>query len=165
MRRWVGQRWPLCTAGPPLGARSGRRRDSDRETLVGTTIETAAAADNITGTLNVPELGLVSSARWTLWCRSATPATSIIRAYRQPSRRSAPRRSRQPSRSGGLGFGTDDVNEKAAGGYQILNLGGTTAALRQAVDGWFDASDGVRATQECDPAHAPASENQPARMS
>jgi 2-dehydro-3-deoxyglucarate aldolase len=40
----------------------------------------------------------------------------------------------------------DDVNEKAADGYQILNLGSTTGALKQAVDGWFDAYDGVRPT-------------------
>ena len=49
---------------------------------------------------------------------------------------------------GGLGFGMDDVNEKAADGYQILNLGSTTGALKQTVDGWFDAYDGVRPTGE-----------------
>jgi 2-dehydro-3-deoxyglucarate aldolase len=42
----------------------------------------------------------------------------------------------------------DDVNEKTADGYQILNLGSTTGALKQTVDGWFDAYDDVRPTGE-----------------
>jgi hypothetical protein len=45
---------------------------------------------------------------------------------------------------GGLGFGMDDVNEKVADGYQLLNLGSTTGALEGAVEGWFDAYDGKR---------------------
>jgi 2-dehydro-3-deoxyglucarate aldolase len=36
---------------------------------------------------------------------------------------------------GGLGFGPDDVNEKAEAGYQLLNLGSTTGALRGVVEG------------------------------
>jgi 2-dehydro-3-deoxyglucarate aldolase len=40
---------------------------------------------------------------------------------------------------GGLGFGMDDVVEKAANGYQILNLGSATGAIQQTVTGWLDA--------------------------
>jgi len=40
---------------------------------------------------------------------------------------------------GGLAFGTDDATEKAADGYQILNLGSTAGALQQTVRGWLDA--------------------------
>jgi 2-dehydro-3-deoxyglucarate aldolase len=45
---------------------------------------------------------------------------------------------------GGLGFGMDDVNETVAAGYQIVNLGTTTAALNDVVSGWLDAFDGDR---------------------
>ena len=49
---------------------------------------------------------------------------------------------------GGLGFGIDDVNEKATNGYEMLNLGSTTGALQQTVIGWFDAYEGERSTSE-----------------
>jgi 2-dehydro-3-deoxyglucarate aldolase len=39
---------------------------------------------------------------------------------------------------GGLGFGIEDVNEKADSGYQILNLGSTTGAVEQVVTSWLD---------------------------
>jgi len=39
----------------------------------------------------------------------------------------------------------DDVNEKAANGYQMLNLGSTTGALEQTITGWFDAYEGTGA--------------------
>jgi len=44
----------------------------------------------------------------------------------------------------GLGFETDDVNEKADSGYQMLNLGTTTGALRSAVSEWLDGYAGER---------------------
>ncbi len=40
---------------------------------------------------------------------------------------------------GGPGFRVDDVNEKAVDGYQLINHGSTTGALKQTVHGWFDA--------------------------
>jgi hypothetical protein len=43
---------------------------------------------------------------------------------------------------GGLGFGMDDVNQKADAGYQILNLGSTTSAVKQTVTGWLDGYEG-----------------------
>lgn len=45
---------------------------------------------------------------------------------------------------GCLGFGIDDVNEKATNGYQMLNLGSTTGVLEQTVTGWFDAYESDR---------------------
>jgi 2-dehydro-3-deoxyglucarate aldolase len=44
----------------------------------------------------------------------------------------------------GLGFETDDVNKKADSGYQMLNLGTTTGALRSAVSEWLDGYAGER---------------------
>jgi 2-dehydro-3-deoxyglucarate aldolase len=43
---------------------------------------------------------------------------------------------------GGLGFGMNDVNQKADAGYQILNLGSTTSAVKQTVTGWLDGREG-----------------------
>ncbi len=45
---------------------------------------------------------------------------------------------------GGLGFGMDDVNEKAQSGYQILHVGSTTGAVQNAVRGWLEEFDGER---------------------
>ena len=39
---------------------------------------------------------------------------------------------------GGLGFDANDVDDKAADGHQLLNLGSTTGALKRAVTGWLD---------------------------
>lgn len=43
---------------------------------------------------------------------------------------------------GGLGFGIEDVDEKAADGYQILHLGSTTGALQTVVEEWLDGFEG-----------------------
>ena len=45
---------------------------------------------------------------------------------------------------GVLGFGTDDVNQKAANGYQILHVGSTTGVLQQTITGWLDQFEGQR---------------------
>lgn len=42
----------------------------------------------------------------------------------------------------------DDVNEKASNGYQMLNLGSTTGALKQTVTDWFDAYTGERTVSD-----------------
>lgn len=63
--------------------------------------------------------------------------TGRIPGYADPSRVPIATRS-----VGALAFGTDDAVAKAANGYQLVNLGSTTGALRATVEGWLDAIDG-----------------------
>lgn len=43
---------------------------------------------------------------------------------------------------GGLGFGMEDVNEKARNGYRVLNIGTTALALEAIVQDWLDNYEG-----------------------
>ncbi|SFR63167.1 HpcH/HpaI aldolase family protein [Halogeometricum limi] len=118
----------------------------DNETLVGATIETKAAVEAIDDILAVPELGFVFVGPLDLSVSYGHPgeldhpdvedAVETVRAAAVDA--GVP--------LGGLGFGMDDVNEKAANGYQLLHVGSTTGALKQAVTGWWDAFEGERPT-------------------
>jgi len=117
----------------------------DRETLVGTTIETEASVENLDGILDVPELGFVFVGPFDLSVSLGHPG-EIDHSEVQAAVETV--RSRAVDAGvpvGGLGFGMEDVNEKASEGYQMLNLGSTTAALQSAVTDWLDAYEGERA--------------------
>lgn len=123
-------------------------RTEDAEVLVGATIETAAAVENIERILSVPELGFVFIGPLDLSVSLGRPGE-----YDHPDVREAIETVRAAAIDarvpvGGLGFGMDDVNEKATNGYQLLNLGSTTGALKSTVTGWFDAYDGERSSPE-----------------
>lgn len=132
--------------GSPRASRWGLADDyiatEDRETLVGVTIETAAAVDNLDEILSVPELGFVFIGPLDLSVALGHPGEIDHPAVQDAVEtiRSSAVDAGVPV--GGLGFGMDDVNEKATNGYQILNLGSTTGALKQTVTGWFDAYTG-----------------------
>ena len=116
----------------------------DRETLVGTTIETEAAVEDLDAILDVPELGFVFIGPLDLSVALGHPGEldhPDVRATVEAIRSKAVDAGIPV---GGLGFGMDDVNEKAANGYQILNLGSTTGALQRTVAGWLDAYVGER---------------------
>ena len=114
----------------------------DEETVLGVTIETPQAVDDIDAILDVPDLGFVFVGPLDLSVALGHPgevdhpdvqeAVETVRAAAVDA--GVP--------VGGLGFGMDDVNEKAQNGYQILNLGSTTGALQSAVTGWLDEYDG-----------------------
>ena len=113
-------------------------RTEDEETLVGVTIETRTAVDNLDEILDVPELGFVFVGPLDLAVSLGHPGEPD-----HPEVREAVEEIREASIDagvpvGGLGFGMDDVNEKAESGYQMLNLGSTTGALKQVVTSWFD---------------------------
>ncbi|MFC7070708.1 HpcH/HpaI aldolase family protein [Halobaculum lipolyticum] len=116
----------------------------DRETLVGTTVETRAAVDDIDGILDVPELGFVFVGPFDLSVSFGHPGEldhpDVEAAVETVV--SAALDAGVPV--GGLGFGMDDVNEKVDAGYRIVNLGSTTGALASTVDDWFDGYDGDR---------------------
>lgn len=114
----------------------------DAETMVGTTIETAAAVENLDAILDVPELGFVFIGPFDLSVSLGHPGE-----IDHPEVQAAVETIRSKAIEagvpvGGLAFGTDDATEKAADGYQILNLGSTAGALRQTVTGWLDAYEG-----------------------
>ncbi|WP_435335840.1 HpcH/HpaI aldolase family protein [Haloarchaeobius sp. TZWWS8] len=120
----------------------------DRETLVGVTIETEASVENLDEILSVPELGFVFIGPLDLSVSLGHPGEIEHPAVQDAVEtvRSSAVEAGVPV--GGLGFGMDDVNEKAENGYQMLNLGSTTGALKRTITDWSDAFTGERPTGE-----------------
>ncbi|MFC7095962.1 HpcH/HpaI aldolase family protein [Halobaculum marinum] len=116
----------------------------DRETLVGTTVETRAAVDDIDNILEVPELGFVFVGPFDLSVALGHPGEVDHPAVQDAVETVVSAALAADVPVGGLGFGMDDVNEKVDAGYRILNMGSTTGALTAAVRDWFDAYDGDR---------------------
>ncbi|MFC4553434.1 MULTISPECIES: HpcH/HpaI aldolase family protein [Halorussus] len=126
----------------PRASRWGQADDyvatEDEETLVGATIESQTAVENLDEILDVPELGFVFVGPLDLAVSLGHPGEPTHSDVQD-----AVEEIREASLDadvpvGGLGFGMDDVNEKVEAGYQILNLGSTTGAVAQTVESWFD---------------------------
>ncbi|TYL38444.1 aldolase [Natronococcus pandeyae] len=116
----------------------------DEEIVVGVTIENETAVDTLEEILEVPELGFVFAGPLDLAValgHPGEPTHEDVQAEIETIREAA---LEADVPLGGLGFGMDDVNEKADAGYRILNLGTTTGAVQSAVDSWFDDYDGDR---------------------
>ncbi|GAB3699097.1 HpcH/HpaI aldolase family protein [Halorubrum pallidum] len=111
----------------------------DRETLVGVTIETEASVENLDEILAVPELGFVFIGPFDLSVSLGHPGEVDHPRVQEAVKTVRSKAADADVPIAGLGFGMDDVNEKAANGYQMLNLGSTTAALEGAVTDWLDA--------------------------
>lgn len=112
----------------------------DRETLVGVTVETEAAIEVLDDILAVPELGFVFIGPLDLSVSLGHPGEidhPVVQDAVETVRESAVDVGVPVA---GLGFGMDDVTEKAANGYQMLNLGSTTGALEQTITRWLEAS-------------------------
>ena len=116
----------------------------DEETLVGVTIETEAAVEHLDEILAVPELGFVFIGPFDLSVSLGHPGEIDHPAVQEAVETVRSKAVAADVPVGGLGFGMDDVNEKAADGYQLLNLGSTTGALEAAATEWFDAFEGDR---------------------
>jgi 2-dehydro-3-deoxyglucarate aldolase len=126
----------------PRASRWGTTDDyaatEDEETLVGVTIETPTAVENIDEILDVSDLGFAFVGPLDLSVSLGHPGEP-----NHPDVEEAVETVRTACLDagvpvGGLGFGMDDVNEKAESGYQILNLGSTTGAVKQVVTSWLD---------------------------
>jgi 2-dehydro-3-deoxyglucarate aldolase len=134
--------------GAPRARRWGLADDyidrEDDETLVGVTVETEAAVENLDAILEVPEVGFVYIGPLDLSMSLGYPGETAHPEVQEAVEtiRSATLDAGVPV--GGLGFGMDDINEKAASGYQILTLGSTTGAIRNTVTGWIEAFEGGR---------------------
>ncbi|QSX00268.1 HpcH/HpaI aldolase family protein [Haloterrigena alkaliphila] len=130
----------------PRASRWGTTDDyagtEDEEIVVGVTIENPTAVENIDEILDVPGLGFVFAGPLDLAVSLGHPGepTHDEVEERVEAVREAALEAGVPL--GGLGFGMDDVNEKADSGYQILNLGSTTGALGAAVRSWLNEYEG-----------------------
>ncbi|WP_135533920.1 HpcH/HpaI aldolase family protein [Halostella pelagica] len=120
----------------------------DRETLVGVTIENRESVENLDEILAVPELGFVFIGPLDLSVSLGHPGEVDHPDVQDAVETVRSRAVDADVPVGGLGFGMDDVNEKASNGYQILNLGSTTGALQQTVSGWLDDYEGERSGSE-----------------
>lgn len=113
----------------------------DEEVVLGVTIENTRSVDDLDAILNVPELGFVFIGPLDLSVALGHPGEPTHPEVEEmvETVRAAAVEADVPV--GGLGFGMEDVNEKARNGYQLLNLGSTTSALQSTVTGWLDEYD------------------------
>lgn len=110
----------------------------DREVVVGATIETAAAVENLEEILAVPDLGFAFAGPNDLSVAAGHPGQrdhpeveESVEAIRETClERGVP--------VGNLTSGVDDAVAKAEAGYQILNAGSTFGALTAHFQSWFD---------------------------
>jgi len=116
----------------------------DRETLVGTTVETVEAVENIESILGVPDLGFVFIGPLDLSVQLGHPGELDHPEVQEAVERVRTAALEADVPVGGLGFGMDDVNEKVDDGYQILHLGSTAGAIQSVVGDWLDAYEGER---------------------
>ena len=134
----VGDRGLAAPRASRWGAVEDYPAVEDRETLLGVTIETAASVASIDEILSVPELGFVFVGPYDLSVSLGHPG-----AIDHPEVQEAVERVRSAAVEagvplGGLGFDPADAREKAARGYQMLHVGSTTGALREATSEWVD---------------------------
>jgi 2-keto-3-deoxy-L-rhamnonate aldolase RhmA len=110
----------------------------DEEIVVGVTIENETAVENLESILDVPELGFVFAGPLDLAVELGHPGEPTHEAVEERIETILEMTLETDVALGGLGFGMDDVNEKAETGYDMLNLGSTTGALQATVQSWFD---------------------------
>jgi 2-dehydro-3-deoxyglucarate aldolase len=110
----------------------------DEEIVVGVTIENETAVENLESILDVPELGFVFAGPLDLAVELGHPGEPTHEAVEERIETILETTLETDVALGGLGFGMDDVNEKAETGYDMLNLGSTTGALQATVQSWFD---------------------------
>ncbi|WP_101294236.1 HpcH/HpaI aldolase family protein [Halegenticoccus soli] len=116
----------------------------DREIFVGVTVENPSALDALDEILAVPELGFVFIGPYDLSVAYGHPG-EVDHPDVQEAVETIRERSLEAGVTvGGLGFGMDDVNEKAERGYQILNVGSSIAAVSEMVSSRLEAFEGDR---------------------
>ncbi|MFB6120345.1 MAG: HpcH/HpaI aldolase/citrate lyase family protein [Halobacteriaceae archaeon] len=108
----------------------------DRETVVGVTVETMRGVENIEEIVDVPDLGFVFAGPNDLSVSLGHPGEvnhDDVQAAVETIR-TACRANDVPV--GNLTFGMEDVQAKVAEGYQILNVGSATGAIRGQLGDW-----------------------------
>ncbi|WP_459192363.1 HpcH/HpaI aldolase family protein [Halosimplex sp. J119] len=119
----------------------------DEEVFFGVTIENAEAVDAIDDIVAVPELDFVFAGPLDLSVSLGHPGELDHDEVREGIETIRSTAVDADVALGGLGFGMDDVNEKAEKGYQILHVGSTTGAVQSAVTGWLDGFEGDRSSE------------------
>ena len=126
----------------PRASRWGLEEDyvtsEDDEIVIGVTIESLEAVENLDSILAVPNLGFVFIGPLDLSVALGHPGEldhpelqEIVETIRSASvERGVP--------VGNLAFEMNDANEKAQMGYQILNIGTTTGAIQAIIQKWLD---------------------------
>ncbi|QLC34960.1 aldolase (plasmid) [Halarchaeum sp. CBA1220] len=132
----------------PRAARYGQASDytetEDEEVLVGVTIETEAAVENVEEILSVPELGF-----------AFLGPNDLSIALGHPGERDHPEvedavdtveaAAREHDVTlGGLTFGMDDVVDKVERDYRILHVGSSLGALTGQFGSWHEAYENTR---------------------
>lgn len=110
----------------------------DSEVMVGVTVESPTAVDNIDEICAVSELGFVFLGPLDLSVEQGIPGNvdeSSVEANIERARDAA---LDADVAVGGLAFGVDDAKAKVDEGYQILNVGNTTKAIREGLTETLD---------------------------
>lgn len=133
-----GQRGLAAPRARRWGLADDYVRREDEQVLVGTTIETTEAVEDVEAILDVPDLGFVFAGPLDLSVGVGHPGEldhPDVEEHVETIREAA---LDAGVPLGGLGFSPADVTEKADRGYQLLNVGSTTGALKATVTGWLD---------------------------
>lgn len=132
----------------PRASRWGRVEDypavEDRETLLGVTVESLRAVENIDDILAVPDLGFVFVGPLDLSVSTGHPGEIDHPDVQEAVETVRDRCLDRDVPVGNLTFGMDDVRRKVDEGYRILNVGSTTAALTETLGEWHEAYDADR---------------------
>ncbi|WP_255195782.1 HpcH/HpaI aldolase family protein [Halorarius litoreus] len=110
----------------------------DRETLVGVTIESRAAVENIDDICAVPELGFVFAGPLDLSVSHGTPGKYDSDAVLDDVERVRDAALGAGTPVGNLAFGVEDAREKREQGYSLLNVGNTMGAIKSGLSGTLD---------------------------
>lgn len=130
----------------PRASRWGQADDyvatEDREIMIGVTIEEPMAVERIGDILDVPELDFVFLGPLDLAVATGHPGEVNHPDVEEAVERVVSAAHETDVVIGGLGFSEEDVAQKIDDGYQILHVGGTTAAAIETLEPWpgrFDA--------------------------
>ncbi|QLD88045.1 aldolase [Natronomonas salina] len=127
----------------PRASRWGGAGDSypateDEEVLVGVTVETERAVENIEEIVSVPELGFVFVGPNDLSVSMGRPGEVDADPVEEAVETVRTTGLENDVAVGGLTFGMDDVRAKVDDGYQLLNVGSTTGAVSKQLGSWHE---------------------------
>lgn len=108
----------------------------DDEVMVGATIETERAVENIEEIVTVPDLGFVFIGPNDLSVSLGSPGDVSDESVREAVETVRTTSLENDVAVGGLTFGMDDVQEKIDDGYRLLNVGSTMGAVSEQLGSW-----------------------------
>lgn len=124
------------------GAGGDYPASEDEEVMLGVTVETTQAVENVGEIASVPELGFVFVGPNDLSVSLGVPGDVEHEAVREAVETVRRTTLEHDVALGGLTSGMDDVREKVDDGYQLLNVGSTVGAVRKQLGGWHEEYEG-----------------------